>query len=124
MNLELIDVAPLNVATELPDLRRDLHVFVDYVRAREVKRSHRENALSKADAKRLARLMSDPDAVREVFRLLQESAALAPTGAPRFSADEMCRSLELIIRYSAQQGLIPRAFDVDELFDDVTRKLF
>ena len=50
----------------MPDLRRDLHVFVDFVRAREVKRSHRGNALSKADAKRLARLLSDPDAVREV----------------------------------------------------------
>jgi 4,5-dihydroxyphthalate decarboxylase len=65
-----------------------------------------------------------PDAVRDVFRLLQESAALAPAGAPRFSADEMRRSLELVIRYSAQQRLIPRAFAVDELFDDVTRKLF
>ena len=66
MNPESIDVAPLDVATALPDLRRDLHVFVDFVRAREVKRSHRGNALSKADAKRLARLLSDPDAVREV----------------------------------------------------------
>ena len=28
-------------ATELADLRRDLHLFVDYVRTREVKRSHR-----------------------------------------------------------------------------------
>ena len=65
MDLELIDVAALDVATELPDLRRDLHVFVDYVRARKVKRSHRGNMLSKADAKRLARLVSDPDAVRE-----------------------------------------------------------
>jgi 4,5-dihydroxyphthalate decarboxylase len=65
-----------------------------------------------------------PDAVREVFRLLQESAALASAGVPRFSAEEMRRSLELIIRYSAQQGLVPRAFAVDELFDDVTRKLF
>ena len=43
--------------------------------------------------------------------------------APRFTADEMRRSLELIIRYTAQQGLIPRAFAVDELFDDVTRAL-
>ena len=49
MNLESIDVAPLDVVTAVPDLRRDLHVFVDYVRAREVKRSHRGNALSKAD---------------------------------------------------------------------------
>jgi hypothetical protein len=66
MNLESIDVASLDVPTELPDLRRDLHVFVDYVRAREVKRSHRGNALGKTDAKRLARLLSDPDALREV----------------------------------------------------------
>jgi len=63
-----------------------------------------------------------PEAVRQVFRLLQQSAAPAPA-APRFSAGEVRRSLELIIRYSAQQGLIPRAFDVDELFDDVTRPL-
>jgi hypothetical protein len=34
VNLESIDVARLDVATELPDLRRDLHIFVDYVRAR------------------------------------------------------------------------------------------
>src|SRR3954470_8404055 len=66
VNLESIDVAPLDVATELPDLRRDLHVFVDYVRAREVKRAHRGNVLGKADAKRLAKLLSDPDAAREV----------------------------------------------------------
>jgi hypothetical protein len=66
MKVESIDVTLLDVVTELPDLRRDLHVFVDYVRAREVKRSHRGNALGKADAKRLARLLSDPDAVREV----------------------------------------------------------
>jgi 4,5-dihydroxyphthalate decarboxylase len=66
-----------------------------------------------------------PDAVREVFRLLQQSAAVAenPTAVPQFAADEMRRSLELIIHYSAQQGLIPRAFAVDELFDDLTRTL-
>jgi len=65
-----------------------------------------------------------PEAVREVFRLLRESAALAPPGtAPKFNTDEMSRSLELITQYTAQQGLIPRAFAVDELFDDVTRTL-
>ncbi|WP_051379296.1 hypothetical protein [Bradyrhizobium murdochi] len=63
-----------------------------------------------------------PDAVREVHRLLAESAAVSPA-APRFSRDEMQRSLQLIIDYSAQQKLIPRAFTVDELFDDVTRAL-
>jgi 4,5-dihydroxyphthalate decarboxylase len=68
-----------------------------------------------------------PDAVREVFRLLQESAARAravtPAAVPTYSADEMRRSLELIIQYTAQQGLIPHAFAVDELFDDLTRSL-
>jgi 4,5-dihydroxyphthalate decarboxylase len=63
-----------------------------------------------------------PEAVREVFRLLTESAALA-AAAPKFSADEMRRSLKLIIHYTAQQGLIPHAYAVDELFDDLTRTL-
>src|SRR5258706_2108256 len=62
-----------------------------------------------------------PEAVREASRLLQASAALAPAASPQFSAEEMRRSLELIIRYTAQQELIPRAFAVDELFDDLTR---
>lgn len=65
---------------------------------------------------------TNPDAVREVHRLLDASAAASPA-APRFTADEMRRSLELIIHYCTQQKLIPRAFTVDELFDDVTRAL-
>jgi len=65
-----------------------------------------------------------PDVVREVHRMLAESAAAAPSAAPRFDRGEMQRSLELIIDYSAQQKLIPRAFAVDELFDDVTRALW
>src|SRR5256886_1529915 len=56
-----------------------------------------------------------PDVVREVNRLLTESAA-ASSAAPRFDRGEMQRSLQLIIDYSAQQKLIPRAFTVDELF--------
>jgi 4,5-dihydroxyphthalate decarboxylase len=63
-----------------------------------------------------------PDIVREVHRLLSESASGA-ADAPRFDPDEMHRSLKLIIDYSAQHGLIPRAFAVEELFDDVTRPL-
>jgi 4,5-dihydroxyphthalate decarboxylase len=63
-----------------------------------------------------------PDAVREVQRMLKQAAENA-AAAPRFTADEMRRSLELIISYSAQQKLIPRAYAVDELFDDVTRAL-
>jgi 4,5-dihydroxyphthalate decarboxylase len=65
-----------------------------------------------------------PETVREVFRMLQQSTALAPAGSPRFTIDEMRRSLQMIIGYTAQQGLIPRAFAVDELFDDLTRQLW
>jgi len=73
----------------------------------------------------VSRTLSDqhPDVVREVHRLLTESAA-ASSAAPRFDRGEMQRSLQLIIDYSAQQKLIPRAFTVDELFDDVTRALW
>jgi 4,5-dihydroxyphthalate decarboxylase len=63
-----------------------------------------------------------PEAVREVHRLLVESAKATP-GSLRFGGDEIRRSLGLLIHYVAQQGLIPRAFAVDELFDDVTRRL-
>jgi 4,5-dihydroxyphthalate decarboxylase len=63
-----------------------------------------------------------PDVVREVHRLLTESAARSPAG-PRFERAEMQRSLQMITRYAAQQQLIPREFAVDELFDDVTRPL-
>jgi 4,5-dihydroxyphthalate decarboxylase len=64
-----------------------------------------------------------PDAVREVFRMLQSSAAHAPAGSPRFNPEDISRSLAMISYYAAQQGLIPRAFAVDELFDDLTRSL-
>jgi 4,5-dihydroxyphthalate decarboxylase len=64
-----------------------------------------------------------PEMVRAVFSLLQQSAARAPAASPRFSAEEMHRSLAMIIRYTAQQGLIPRELAVDELFDDLTRTL-
>jgi 4,5-dihydroxyphthalate decarboxylase len=62
----------------------------------------------------------NPDAVREVHRLLSEAAKDVQ---PRFPVDDMRRSLKMIVDYTAQQGLIPRAFEVDELFDDVTRPL-
>lgn len=72
----------------------------------------------------VSRSLSDkhPHAVREVHRLLAESAK-ASAASPLLAPDDMRRSLELITRYAAQQKLIPRAYAVDELFDDVTRAL-
>jgi len=70
---------------------------------------------------------SHPDVVREVYRLLKESASALPkpeaAAALRFGVEAVRKPLETIIAYSEQQGLIPRALPVDELFNDVTRSL-
>jgi 4,5-dihydroxyphthalate decarboxylase len=72
----------------------------------------------------VARQFADdhPQAMREVSRLLNESAGRAPA-SPKFAPEELRRSLELIIRYCAQQQLIPRGVSVNELFEDLTRPL-
>jgi 4,5-dihydroxyphthalate decarboxylase len=72
-----------------------------------------------------------PDIVREVYRLLQTSKQLAGPSGPSGNSPDMTpfglepnrRALDMLIRYSHEQGLIPRRFDVDELFDDTTRVL-
>jgi 4,5-dihydroxyphthalate decarboxylase len=72
---------------------------------------------------------SHPEAVAEVFRLLAESKKAAGLPKPGeidgFTLGvEACRkALEMAIQFAVQQRLIPRAFTVDELFDDHTRKL-
>ncbi|HSC94481.1 MAG TPA: phosphate ABC transporter substrate-binding protein [Burkholderiales bacterium] len=72
---------------------------------------------------------SDPDAVREVYRLLREAKRRAPApaaGEPDmtpFGLEANRRNLEVAIDYVYQQRLIPRRVTVDELFDDVTRSL-
>jgi 4,5-dihydroxyphthalate decarboxylase len=70
---------------------------------------------------------SHPAAVKEIFRALRASkpAVPAPSGLDtvQFGLDRIRRSLELIIKYSVQQKLIPRRLEVDELFDDLTRAL-
>jgi 4,5-dihydroxyphthalate decarboxylase len=72
---------------------------------------------------------SDPQAVREVFRLLVESkraAGLPKPGGIDFLpfGFEACRpALEITIKFTQQQKLVPRALDVEELFDATTRGL-
>jgi 4,5-dihydroxyphthalate decarboxylase len=70
---------------------------------------------------------SNSSAVENVFRALRESKKASPaaTGIDtiQFGVDKIRRSLELIIRYSVQQRLIPKSFTVDELFDEVSRDL-
>ena len=70
-----------------------------------------------------------PQAIAEVFRMLKDAkraAGLPKPGTFDFHpfGVEACRpALKMIISYAVQQKLIPKSFDVDELFDDNTRKL-
>jgi 4,5-dihydroxyphthalate decarboxylase len=71
-----------------------------------------------------------PDVAKEVFRLLHESklAAKLPDtdtalDALRFGVERNRRALDAILDFSFRQGMIPRRFSVDELFDDATRDL-
>jgi 4,5-dihydroxyphthalate decarboxylase len=72
---------------------------------------------------------SEPEAVREIYRLLGESKKAAKLPKPGefdthpFGLEANRRSLEVVIDYVHQQKMIPRRFAVEELFDDVTLKL-
>ena len=64
---------------------------------------------------------SEPDAVREVWRLLAESRRAAGCPEPNpFGFGANRRNLELAIERTHAQGLIARRFAVEELFDDTT----
>jgi 4,5-dihydroxyphthalate decarboxylase len=65
-----------------------------------------------------------PEAVAEVHRMLREAAAASSSPKLMTERDRIGRSLHLIIGYCVQQGLISRAYEVEELFNDVTRPLF
>lgn len=69
---------------------------------------------------------ADPEAVREVWRMLCEGKRLAgPPADPDplpFGIEANRASLDLIAEYAYQQGLIPRRISVDEMFAE-TRAL-
>jgi 4,5-dihydroxyphthalate decarboxylase len=69
-----------------------------------------------------------PDVVAEIYRLLQESKRLAPPPADGidffpYGLEANRKPLELMVQYSLEQEIIPRAFTVDELFDGAAAAL-
>jgi 4,5-dihydroxyphthalate decarboxylase len=70
---------------------------------------------------------SRPGAVEEVYALLRESKRRAPppdgTDTTPFGVEACRPALERIIDYAVQQRLIPRRFEIDELFDETTLKM-
>ena len=70
-----------------------------------------------------------PEIVREVFRLLRASKDLLgkkpaeSVDTSPFGVEANRRNLEIAIGYVFRQKLIPRRYEVDELFNDVARGL-
>jgi 4,5-dihydroxyphthalate decarboxylase len=71
---------------------------------------------------------SNPDAVREVWRMLKESKRMASEAPEKaaftpFGIEANRHNIEILVKYMHTTGMIPRRFAVDELFNDVTRAL-
>jgi 4,5-dihydroxyphthalate decarboxylase len=121
-----IDAAILGDVAEQGPLK---HLFPDHAaEAQRWARAHGGVPINHMAIIRREIAESRPDVVREVYRLLKESrvAAALPTGADdplRFGVGATRRSLEQIIAYSHQQGLISRPLTADELFADAVRVL-
>ncbi len=65
INLDEAKITGLEIFANPADIRHDLHVFLSYARAHEIKRTHRDNRIPLADAQRLAKLMSDPSSASQ-----------------------------------------------------------
>jgi len=68
----------------------------------------------------------EPGIVKEAWRMLcasREAASLSGAKLAPFGWEPNRRNLDVAIDYVYAQRLIPRRFTVDELFDDVTRRL-
>jgi 4,5-dihydroxyphthalate decarboxylase len=68
-----------------------------------------------------------PEVVRQIYALLEKSKLMAASGnaggpdLTPFGVEPNRRALELLLKYSCDQGLIPRAYAVDELFEEFNR---
>jgi 4,5-dihydroxyphthalate decarboxylase len=115
--------------TSLPDPRLKRLIPDPDKAAREWHAKNRAIQINHMVVVRQSLSQSDPDAVREVYRLLREAKRRSPAPAAGeldmtpFGVEANRRNLEVVIDYVYQQRLIPKRFGVDELFDDLTRSL-
>jgi len=121
-----IDAAILGDAAEQGPLK---HMIPDHAaEGQRWARAHGGVPINHMAVIRQSIAQSRPDVVREVFRLLTESRAAAalPTGLDdplRFGVSANRRSLEQMVEYAFQQGVISRCPTADELFAETARIL-
>jgi 4,5-dihydroxyphthalate decarboxylase len=123
-----VDAAILGETT-LPDPRVKRLIPDPDAAAQEWRARHGAIQINHMVAVRESLSRENPDAVREVYRLLCESKRRAPPPAAGaldpapVGIEANRRNLEVAIDYVHRQRLIPRRYGVDELFDEVTRNL-
>ncbi len=118
------------VGDKLPDDPRIKYLIPDpQAAARAWSQKHQAPAVNHFVVAKESLTQSRPDVIAEVFRLVGESKKAAPP-LPAGEIDplpmglaNLRQPLEIIIGYAYEQGVIPRRFAVDELFNDVTRNL-
>lgn len=122
-----LDAAILGAPIEHPDIRP---LFPDPAAAAEAWREkHGAIQLNHMVVAKNDTLAAHPDAVRQIYNGLAASKQAAGLPKPGeidlnpFGLEANRRNLEAAIDCVYAQGLIDRRYDVDELFDDVTRAL-
>jgi 4,5-dihydroxyphthalate decarboxylase len=113
------------IGTELPDDPRLQPVLPDpHAAARAWGVRNAMVPINHMVAVKTALMHERPDIARELYSVLQQGKALTPPragGGPDltpFGVAANRRALELLLSYARHQGLIPRLYEVDELFQD------
>ena len=115
------------IGTDLPDDPRLQAVLPDpHAAAQAWGARHRMAPVNHMVTVDTALCRERPELVREIYALLEKAKQAAPgkTGGPDltpFGVEPNRRALTLLIKYSYDQGLIPRAYAVDKLFEEFNR---
>jgi 4,5-dihydroxyphthalate decarboxylase len=117
------------VGDKLPDPRLKLLIPDAEAASETWARSHGGTPINHMLVIRSELTRTRPDVVREVYRVFKDSWQVAVksgnkrAGELQFGIEAARKPLETIIGFAYRQKLIPRAYAVEELFDDVTRGL-
>ena len=118
------------IGTDLPDDPRLAAVLPDpHAAARAWGERHKMVPINHMVAMRTELMHEHPEVVRELYALLSQSKALLHAANPPaqdltpFGVEANRSALELLLGYTHQQGLIPRAYAVDELFTDFNQAM-
>ena len=116
------------IGTDLPDDPRLVPVIPEpHPAAMAWGQKHRLTPVNHMVVVSTALCQEHPEIVRELYRSLQQSKAIARQSAPDspdltpFGVEPNRQALEVLIRYAHEQRLIPTRYSVDDLFEEFNR---